>query len=184
MILADLGYLPECNALLRTIDDAILEIGFLLDGCGSKEPSEDHAEFVRQYFLRLPESSDEYAVQPKVRWVPREKIISGFLRLMQIPEKDTNKFRKAIKFVSYTHDKYVHSGYATVMELFSGETERFMLGGSHNADMREFHKSLVAGRLFQAMGLFAKIAELVGNEGAARTIRSAGSFLGDCGELP
>src|ERR1700691_2213026 len=50
IILADLGYVTECSTILRTIDDFILEIEFLVDGSRSGNPSSEYEAFVEQYF--------------------------------------------------------------------------------------------------------------------------------------
>lgn len=107
-----------------------------------------------------------------------------FVRTMQAHEKDTNKVRKVMRFISYAYDKYVHGGYTTTMELYSGEKQGFMLHEHDDTNARAFYKSLVAGRLFQAMGFFVKVAELVGNGSAAKNIRTGGIWLADSGELP
>ena len=184
MILADLGHVTESAALLRTIDDFIAEVDFLIDGLGSKKPSKHYDEFVRQYFAAMPASADEYATQPRQRWVARDKVMEGFVRSTQEITKDSDGVRKSLKFVSHTYDGYVHGGYLTAMELYSGATNRFMLGGHEGHFEREFANKMVASRLLHALSSFANVASLLGNNDAMRNFRSGGIELTDSGELP
>ncbi len=183
MILADRGYVTECSTILRTIDDFILEIEFLVDGFGSKTPSKAFEEFIEQYFAAMPTSSDEHAQQSKKRWVPRDQVLTGFVRSTQGVTRDSDKVRKSVKFISYTYDKYVHGGYRTAMELYSGATNQFMLRGHDGDSARELSKWMVASRLLHSLSTFAKVAILFGNNDALRNFRSGGIELSDSGEL-
>jgi hypothetical protein len=184
MILADLGYVTECSTILRIIDDFIFEIEFLVDGCGSHEPPKGYEQFIKQYFDPMPTNSDEYAAQGKNRWVARDQILEGFVRSTQRLTKDSDKVRKAARFVSYAYDKYVHGGYLTAMELYREKTNQFMLAG-HDGDLeREFTKRMVAGRLFQSLAAFVKVASLFGNDAAVRNFHAGGIAVSNSGELP
>jgi hypothetical protein len=184
MILADQGYVTECNTILRMTDDLVVEIGFLIDGLESKVPSKSYEEFVKQYFAFMPTSSDEYAQQAKVRWVSRDKVLAGYLRSIQGIARNPEQVRKSMQFIYYTHDKYVHGGYLTAMELYSGETNQFMLRGHDGDAARELAKWMVASGLLHALSTFTKVASLLGNNDAARNLSGGGNDLLDSGELP
>jgi hypothetical protein len=184
MILADQGYVTECSTVLRMTEDLVVEIGFLIDGLTSKVPSKSHEEFVEQYFAVMPASSDEYAQQSKVRWVSRDKVLAGFLRTLQGVARDPEQVRKSMQFIYYTHDKYVHGGYQTAMELYSGETNQFMLRGHDGDSAREVAKWMVASGLLNSLLIFAKVGILFGDNDAARNFSGGGIELSDSGELP
>ena len=183
MILADEGYVTECSTILRMTDDLVVEIGFLIDGSASKEPSKSYEEFIKQYFAIMPTSSDEYAQQSKGRWVSRDKVRAGYLRSLQGITRDSDQVRKSMEFISYTHDKYVHGGYLTAMELYSGETNRFMLRGHDGDSAKELAKWMVASGLLHSLSTFVKVASLLGDNDAARNFSRGGIELLDSGEL-
>jgi len=184
MILADQGYVTECSTILRMTDDSVVEIGFLLDGLASRVPSKSYEEFVEQYFAVMQTGSDEYAQQSRVRWVSRDKVLAGYLRSIQGIGSDPEQMRKSMQFISYTHDKYVHGGYRTAMELYSGETNQFMLRGHDGDTAREVAKWTVASGLLHSLLIFAKVAILFGDNDAARKLYGGGIELLDSGELP
>jgi hypothetical protein len=184
MVLADQRYVTECYTILRMSGDLIVEIGFLLDGLASKVRSESYEKFVEQYFAVMPTSSDEYAQQSKVKWVSREKVLVGYLRSIQGIGSDPEQVRKSVRFISYTHDKYVHGGYRTAMELYNGATNQFMLQGHDDDSARKNAKWLVASGLLQSLATFSKVATLYGNNDTARNFSSGGIELLDSGELP
>ena len=188
MLLADNGYVTECMTILRVVDECISEIGFLVEGCGAKEPLKEHVEFVRQYFLPMPMTSEEHAKMPKQKWVKREDIQSGFLRLsdsvLKEVDLDTDKVKRSMKFVTYTFDKYVHAGYLTTVELYSGKTKRFMLGGHEGSEERTYAKQMVASKLHNSMGAFAHVSRLFGDEKAMWNFKMGGMALYESGEIP
>jgi len=89
-----------------------------------------------------------------------------------------------LKFVPHTYDGYIHGGYLTAMELYSGATNRFMLGGHDGHLERDLAKKMVASRLLHALATFANVATLLGDNAAMRNFCSGGIELADSGELP
>jgi hypothetical protein len=184
MILADRGYVNECGALLRTVDDFTHEIRFLLEGCRATKPSKDYEEFVRQYFLPAARTADEYAKAPGESWVPRKAIFEAFVRSFGSVEKNSDKIRKSGKFIYHTYDKYVHGSYLTAVDLYSGDTKQFMLHGHNGGEQREVMQKMVTSRLFNALAVFAHVAEVFLNSAAFENFRVGALTLSDSGEMP
>jgi len=184
MVLADQGFVNECGTLLRTIDDFTHEIRFLLEGCRAKKPSKDFDEFVRQYFLPAARSSAEHAKTPGESWVPRKAIFEAFVRSFESVEKNSDKIRKSVKFIYHGYDKYVHGGYLTAVDLYSGDTEQFMLNGHNGPEQKELMQKMVTSRLFNALAVFVHVAELFSNSVAFELFRQGAIALCDSGEVP
>jgi hypothetical protein len=181
MILADRGYITECGTILRTIDDGVAEIVFLIQG--NKKPSEEYQKFIRQYFEWMPENPNELTSKKSEGFVKRREILSGIVEEMKGVEKNTDKVRKTMTFIAYGYDKYVHHGYRTSMELYSGKTKQFMLRGHDGPAERDLCKRMVASRLHSSFGALARIAEFLGNQQAMRNLASDGMALYQSGEL-
>jgi hypothetical protein len=185
-ILAGRGYVTECGTILRTVSEFRIEIGSLIDGETRKEgPTTAQKELVRQYFIPMAQSPEEFENSIKERYVARRDILAGFMRWAgkHSKPKEVERLRIITEYLLMGYDKYVHGGYVTAMELYTGENHSFMLGGHKDDFPREVSKRAVASKLHEFIVVLAGIAELVGNQELMRRIAITGLVLADSGEL-
>jgi hypothetical protein len=185
MILAGRGYTTECGTILRTVSDFRVEIGSLIDGETREEgPTTAQKELVRQYFIPMPQSPDEFAATIKEKFVARKDILAGFMRWTgkHTKSKDVERLRRITDYLFMGYDKYVHGGYITAMELYNGDNHSFMLGGHKDEYPREVSKRAVASKLHEFIVVLAGIAELAGDRALVDEICKAGLRLYDSGE--
>lgn len=186
MILASRGYTTECATILRTVSDFSIEIGSLIDGETRKEgPTTAQKELVRQYFIPMAQSPEEFEKGIKERFVARRDLLAGYMRWVAkyTKPKDVERLRSITDYLFMGYDKYVHGGYITAMELYNGENHTFMLGGHSHEFPREISKHAVASKLHEFTSVLAGIAELAHNRALVDEICKAGLRLYDSGEL-
>jgi hypothetical protein len=138
LVLAELGYIAECAALLRMVSDFCSEIaavGEALDAGGELAPAV--RAFVEQYFAPKARTPEEFARQERTRYTSREDLLK-----MQVPSAqragiDQDEFRKLRRFLNMTYDAYLHGAYETAMELYNPGTGDFAMHGNVDPAQRE-----------------------------------------------
>lgn len=129
-VLAEVGYVAECAALLRIVSDFCTEItavGKALNRGGALPGAVQ--EFVDQYFVPRPRTPAELAAAKRNRYVSREQLMKAELRLAEGAQVDGEQLRVVHRFLNMTYDAYVHGAYETTMELYDPHIGRFMMSG-------------------------------------------------------
>jgi hypothetical protein len=189
-ILVDLGYVTECGTLLRTVSDFASEITSITEGVRSGTLTAAQKKFVEQYFTPIPEDSDGYDALKKEQYVPRDQLLSAHYRIAEEVQRAKVKdsvnpahARKAIRFLAHMYDKYVHGAYITAMELYNGETWRFMVSGHESVEYKILCKTQAASKLYEAVYALHMIAVGMGMHRLAKRIEMAAKELYGSGEL-
>src|SRR5688500_12024244 len=81
LLLADAGMPTESTSLLRMVADFASEILAIGEGMLAGEETAAQQKFVRQFFLPLPTSLEEYAAREKDAYVEREDSLRAHVRL-------------------------------------------------------------------------------------------------------
>ncbi len=131
LVLAKLGHVAECGALLRIVSDfctEIMAIGGALERGG--ELPRLVKDFVDQFFTPKPKTPDELKAAGPRRYVTREALTKEVERfLTKNADVGSEQSRPVLKFLNMTYDAYVHGTYETTMELYHPRTGRFMMRG-------------------------------------------------------
>jgi hypothetical protein len=176
LILADLGYVTECGALLRIVSDfcgEVIAIGHALHKSGELPPAVQ--KFVEQYFTPKARTPEQLAASERVRYVSREALMK-----VGRPAADENvdgeDLRVIHRFLNMTYDAYVHGAYETTMELCDPLTGRFMTDGHLDDSKREEFVDAVALKLHELVVALEITAAITANSevfAAARQARHA-----------
>jgi hypothetical protein len=183
MLLADLGYISECGAILRTVSDFANEILCICDGIKTGNRTTAHKSFVDQYFMKLPKTPDDLDAQPRVRFVTRDELLGAQYRWAESNHLDATRVRKVTRFLASMYDKFVHGSYLTSTELYDPKAEKFMLRGHHDPEKIREYQRAVASKVHTVVTALAAIAELGTSQKLLDEICSAGLALHASGEL-
>ncbi|MGH6803329.1 MAG: hypothetical protein ACREC3_08175, partial [Methyloceanibacter sp.] len=117
-VLADLGYVAECAALLRMVSDFCTEITAIGEAVnrGGELPGAVRT-FVDQYFVPKPRTPEQLAAAERTRYVSREALMKAEVRLAENANVDGEQLRIVHRFLNMTYDAYMHGAYETTMEL-------------------------------------------------------------------
>lgn len=189
-ILLDQGYVTECGTLLRTVSDFANEIASITEGVRSGNPTTAQKKFVEQYFRPIAEDPDEYDAQKNDEFVTRDKLLSAHYRLAEEQYKanvkdspNPDRVRKVFRYLAHMYDKYVHGAYITAMELYNGDTWRFMVSGHESAEYRIVCKTQAASKLHEAICAMCMIAVGMGMFKLAEKIEVVQKELYGSGEM-
>jgi hypothetical protein len=189
-ILVDQGYTTECGTLLRTVSDFASEITSISEGARSGTPTAAQKKFLDQYFTPIPDDADEYDAQRREHFVTRDELLSAHYRLAAelrtANVKDSpnpDRVRKVFRYLAHMYDKYVHGAYITAMELYNGDTWRFMVSGHESAEYRVLCKTQAASKLHEAVCALDMVAVGMGMSQLAERIEVAQKELYGSGEL-
>ena len=159
LLLVENGYIEECGSILRTVSDFSYEILSIADAIMTGNWTQEQSKFVEQYFAELSQTPEEYANAKRDRWVTRDELLKAhYKRFAETGNAEPEHLRKLVRFLSYGLDKFVHGAYITAMELYDGETQRFMLSGCTYPEKIDAFKSLVASKLHEFLGSLATMA--------------------------
>src|SRR5208282_5026746 len=124
----------------------------------SGNPTVAQKKFLEQYFTPIPEDPDEYDLLKKEQFVTRDQLLTAQYRLAEELQKLKTKdavnpaaVRKNIRYLAHIYDKYVHGAYITAMELYNGDTWRFMVSGHEDLEYRILCKTQAASKLHEAV---------------------------------
>jgi hypothetical protein len=175
LILADLGYVTECAALLRIVSDFCTEVTAIGEALNSGSDLPIAVQtFIEQYFARKARTPQEFAEQERCRYVSREELMKAEVRMAQRVNVDGEQVRAIRRFVNMTYDAYVHGAYETTMELCDPMTGTFMFGGHPEIWKREEFVEAVFLKLHEvvrAIELTAAVTSHAVVFGAAREAR-------------
>lgn len=124
-----LGFSVEAAVILRTVDDFLDEIAFLLEGHESGAPTADQKRFKDLFFAETIVPAEQMRERPdRADRVKKRSIRAAQGRLLQ-PE-NPDEVQKNASAIDHTFDGYVHGGYPHSMELYHPELKQFMLRGT------------------------------------------------------
>ncbi len=174
LVLADLGYVAECAALLRIVSDFCIEVtavGEALHRGGDLPVSVQ--SFVEQYFKRKASTPEEFAADERVRYVSREELMKAEGRLAENAKVDGEQQRIRRRFLNMTYDSYVHGAYETTMELCDPLTGRFFVSGHPDISKREEFVDAVFLKLHEVVVAIELTAAVTDNDAVFRAAREA-----------
>jgi hypothetical protein len=174
LLLADLGYLTECGAILRMVSDFCSEVkavGIALN-TGGELPVAVRA-FIEQYFARRACTPEEYATEERTRYVSREELMKAEVRLAQRANIDGEQMRIRRRFLNMAYDAYVHGAYETTMELCNPLTGTFMVCGHPEVSKRDEFVEAVFLKLHEVVIAFELTALVTAHSAVLRAARDA-----------
>lgn len=172
--LAHAGFITEAGAIGRMLSDYCIEVTAIAEALhrGGELPRAVQ-DFVTQYFEPKARTAAEYAAVEFKRYVSREELMKGEVRLAQAAKIDHEDARNLRRFLNMGGDAYVHGAYETVFELYDPSSGRFCLGGHPYAGARVLHATAVALKLHELVTSIEMSAAVFGNAALHDEVRSA-----------
>lgn len=181
--LGESGYTHEMGVLLRTVDDFIDEIGFLIEGFDQDPPSSKAQEFVENFFqesLLGPEELREDRSGPdRVR---RKKIRAGMARLLGPKDWDTP--RRHAMAIDDVYSGSVHGSYPAIMELYDPREDGFHMDGMENTNRIPVYRKQLAYYVYRALCICEALARKTGHVNLAERLRNKRIDYGESDEYP
>jgi hypothetical protein len=135
---------------------------------GAREPPAAVGNFVEQYFVAKPRTTEQFESRERARFVSREELMKAEVRLAQAANVNGEELRSVHRFLNMGLDAYVHGAYETTMELWNPEIGRFMSGGNLPPQRKDDYLVMV----------FLKLHEVVvAIEFTAAVLRKARIFM-------
>jgi hypothetical protein len=174
LVLADLGYVAECAALLRMVSDLCTEvtvIGKALNA-GGELPAAVRI-FIEQYFVRKAVTPEQFAAEERIRYVSRGELLKAEALLAGGASVGGEQVQGLRRFLNMAYDAYVHGAYETAMELYSPPTGRFMMSGHPDVAKREEFAEAVFLKLHEVVIALEFTAAVTGHTAIFKAAREA-----------
>lgn len=158
------GYTVEAAVVLRTIDDFIDEITYLIESIEREEMTSGQKAFVAAFFSATIQPLEEKLKdRPRPDRAKRKEIQASQGRYLD--DSNPDRFRKFAKAIDGTLDGFVHGDYPHSMELFLGTAKggHFLLEGtlgSHFVESMWTQHGFYVSRAFSVLGMVALKAGL------------------------
>ena len=181
LVLVDEGYTTEGIALLRITSEFHNEIIAVGEGIERGTFTSAQSKFVRQFYEPLPLSQDEFEKKEKESYVNRKELYKAHRRLFEEIGKGDETIR-AIDFLNFGYDKYVHGHVTTATELYDPESDRFLVNGDVPEHARCAHLRAIAGKTLEVVNALTYMAMLGGQRELFAELEAAGKRLADADE--
>jgi len=134
-VLCRAGLFIDFGSILRGVHDAVSEIYFLLENYPQK--TENQEQFIKGFF----EGTIDGHLKAKTPMVPTQKIRSAMSRF--IKGRHDHETREQIERVFKAFSSYVHSEYASTMEVYNGAEDDFNVTGVPSEKQKRMRMALV-----------------------------------------
>ncbi len=180
------GFAVEAAVVLRTVDDFIDEITFLIEGHQSGTPTRAHQDFVKHFFAEAVESTEAMlADRPRPDRVKRKNIQASQARYLNPVNPDAS--RRMVKAVDQGFDGYVHGAYPHSMELYDPNRPAggaFRLTGTHGTPYPAAIRKHLAFYISRTLSVFGMVALHMGEEPFKMELVDARMRFDASGEYP
>ena len=174
LVLAKLGHVAECGALLRIVSDFCTEttaIGRALNKSG--ELLRSVQDFVDQFFTPKPKTPDQLKVADRHRYVSRQQLMKEVERFLnENANVENEQSRPVLNFLNMTYDAYVHGAYETTMELYDPESGRFMMRGHPSPSKQQEFVKAVRDKLHEVVCALELTAAVTAQSEVRQAVRN------------
>ena len=174
LVLAKLGHVAECGALLRIVSDFCTEttaIGRALNKSGELPRSVQ--DFVDQFFTPKPKTPDQLKVADRHRYVSRQQLMKEVERFLnENANVENEQSRPVLNFLNMTYDAYVHGAYETTMELYDPESGRFMMRGHPSPSKQQEFVKAVRDKLHEVVCALELTAAVTAQSEVRQAVRN------------
>ena len=174
-VLLEKCYTVEAMALIRTVDDFVDEVTFVLEAVNRDSPTKPQAAFLKGFFeevVRKPEEMLEDRRGPDR--VKKRQIQASQGRYLD--ESNPDAVRRKTRAIDETFNGYVHGGYPHSMELWKGDAHGnggFMLQGTVGAQYAESYWRQHAYYVSRALSVAGMVALHAGRRDISHTAKAA-----------
>ncbi|HEV7587819.1 MAG TPA: hypothetical protein VGO40_06780 [Longimicrobium sp.] len=172
LVLLEAGYTQEVGVLLRTVDDFVDEITFLLEAYDRDENTASQVKFVQDFFAEeIPLSAGLRQEKTRTDRVKRRQIQAGQARYLQPDNPD--RVRKIVNAIDGVYSGYIHGGYPHIMEMYHGGDRPFEMRGMRKTVRISEYQKQIAAYVHRALAVLAVFAAIRGMESLHGRLKSA-----------
>jgi hypothetical protein len=125
------GFVQEAMVLLRSLDDFLHEMLFILENAESGTLDNHQSKFIEDFFKEeFKNPNNPLQNETRRETVPKRKIWASVARQMG-PYVNPSDLQKIFQVTNDALSGYVHGAYPHTMEMYGGSPPKFHLGGMH-----------------------------------------------------
>jgi hypothetical protein len=160
-VLLDAGYILEAGVIIRTIDDFLDEITFLVEGTQRSEATADQKRFVEDFFAERVDPADPGERAQGVDRSKRRQIRAAKARLISPDNPD--RLRKLSATIDFAWDGYVHGAYHQGMDLLAtaGRHPSFRTRGVDDDRVLASYREHLLRYTHMALNVFSTLAAVL-----------------------
>jgi hypothetical protein len=124
------GFVQEALVLVRTLDDFLNEMLFILENAESGTLDDNQKKFLEDFFKEeFQNPNNPLLNETRRETVPKKKIWASMARQMG-PYVNPSDLQKMFQVTNDALSGYVHGAYPHIMELYGGTPPKFYLAGT------------------------------------------------------
>lgn len=177
------GHFSEAAVLLRTVDDFLDEITFLIEAHQSAAPTSAQRAFITQFFTETVDPPDVMLQDRKQPDRTKRKDVRAAQGRYLLPT-NPDKFRRVARAVDSMFDGYVHGAYPHSMELYDPNKRGWTLEGATEAPYLASIQAHHAYYVSRALNIFADVCVRIDRRTLAEQLRDVRDRFEESGEYP
>jgi hypothetical protein len=131
LLLLSGGFVQEAMVLVRTLDDFLPEMLFILENAESGTLDDSQRKFIEDFFKEeFQNPNNPLLNETRRETVPKRKIWASMARQMG-PYVNPTDLQKMFQVTNDALSGYVHGAYPHIMELYGGSPPKFHLKGTN-----------------------------------------------------
>lgn len=160
--LLEVGHTVEMGMIIRSVDDFLADMMFVLEALETGKPTADQQRFIEEFLAGMTFSVEEMMATygKDVARVSRQKIQASEARVLgKYADGGSDRMRRVVGTIDAAYSGYVHGSYASTMELYEGgDNEGFMLKGTFGSPHIRTFLGELARYAHRSLNIFAGIA--------------------------
>lgn len=160
--LLEVGHTVEMGMIIRSVDDFLADIMFVMEAIQTGKPTADQQRFIEEFSAGETFSVEEMMATygKDAARVSRQKIQASEARVLgEHADGGPDRVRRIVGTVDTGLSGYVHGSYATTMELYEGgDNEGFMLKGTFGSPHIKTFLGELARYVHRSLNIFASVA--------------------------
>jgi len=127
------GFVQEAMVIVRTLDDFLNEMLFILENVDSGTLDNHQRKFIEDFFQEeFKNPRNPLLNETRRDTVPKKKIWASVARQMG-SYSNPSDLQKMLQVTNDAFSGYVHGAYPHIMEMFGGSPPKFHVAGTHVA---------------------------------------------------
>lgn len=177
LILLSDGFVQEAMAIVRTLDDFLHEMLFILENAESGTLDDHQNKFIEDFFQEeFNNPNNPLLNETRRKTVPKKKVWASVARQMG-PYVNPSDLQKMFQVTNDALSGYVHGAYPHIMEMYGGSTPKFHVAGMHATPRISMCIGQIQVYTQRAITTFEGLAKSLGSKELSEYLRKTRDYF-------
>lgn len=171
------GFVQEAMMIVRTLDDFLNEMFFILENAESGALDSHQNKFIEDFFREeFNNPKNPFLNETRRETVPKKKIWASVARQMGT-HINSSDLQKMFQVINDALSGYVHGAYPHIMEMYAGNPPKFHMEGMHAAPRIRMCIGKIQDYTHRAITAFEYLAKSLGSEELSENLHKTREYF-------